>query len=136
MKSKIVFLLLFTLVLTSSYAQKKHGKAPASKKGMTCVTIFYPNGEGKTFDMDYYVKTHMPLVKQLCGDAVKLIEIDKGIAAGTPDTPVPYLAIGYLYFESVEAYRTAMGPNRDKIRADIPKFTNITPVIQISEVIQ
>ncbi|HWA33741.1 MAG TPA: EthD family reductase [Cyclobacteriaceae bacterium] len=136
MKSKTLFFLLFTLVFASAFAQKKNSKVPASKKGMICVTIFYANGEGKTFDMDYYSKTHMPLVKESCGDALKMIEIDKGIAGGAPDAPATYAAIGYLYFDSVESYRTSISPHIDKIRADIPKFTNITPVIQISEVVQ
>jgi uncharacterized protein (TIGR02118 family) len=135
MKSKLTVLLI-VLAFSLSCQQPKSATVAPTKKGMTCVTILYANGEGKTFDMDYYVKTHMPLVKSLCGDALKLIEIDKGVGGAAPDAAAPYLGIGYLYFDSVEAYRTAMGPNRDSIRADIPKFTNIVPVIQVSEVVQ
>ena len=50
--------------------------------------------------------------------------------------PVPYLAIGYFYFENMEAMKAAMGPNGDQLRADIPNYTNIQPVLQVSEVVQ
>lgn len=104
------------------------------KKGLVKVTILYPNEAGKTFDMEYYATTHMPMVASALGDALKGYTIDKGVAAGAPDAIVPYLAIGYLYFDSIEAYQTAFGPHVDKIRGDIPNYTNIKPIIQISEV--
>lgn len=106
------------------------------KKGMIKVTILYPNGEGKKFDMDYYSNKHMPLVANLLGDSLKLFEIDKGIAGRTPDEPIPYLAIGYLYFDNLSAYQHSFRPHAEKIRNDIPNYTNIQPVIQISEVIR
>jgi len=34
----------------------------------------------------------------------------------------------------MSSLQNAMGPNREKLRADIPNYTNIQPVIQISEV--
>ena len=60
--------------------------------------------------------------------------IDKGLASGTPDTPLPYLAIGYFYFETLSSLQNTIGPHLEKLRADIPNYTNILPVIQISEV--
>ena len=42
--------------------------------------------------------------------------------------------IGYFYFETMSSFQNAMGPNREKLRADVPNYTNIQPVIQISEV--
>ena len=103
---------------------------------MIKVAILYPNGDGKTFDMDYYSNTHMPMVASLFGDSLKLFAIDKGIAGRTPDEPTPYLAIGYFYFDKLSAYRNSFGPNAEKIINDIPNYTNIQPVVQISEVFQ
>ena len=34
------------------------------QKGMIKVSVMYPNGEGKHFDMEYYVNTHIPLVEE------------------------------------------------------------------------
>jgi len=36
----------------------------------------------------------------------------------------------------MEAMQKVMGPNRDQLRADIPNYTNIQPVLQVSEVVQ
>lgn len=110
--------------------------ATQTKKGMIKVTILYPNGDGKKFDMDYYSTKHMPMVASLLGDSLKLLEIDKGIAGRSPNDPVPYLAIGYLYFDRLSAYRNAFAPHAEKIRSDIPNYTDIVPVIQISEVLR
>ena len=133
MKTKFSFLLL-VLGLFFGCQQKESTHNPKIKKGMIKVAILYPNGEGKTFDMDYYASKHMPLAASLFGDSLKAMSIDKGITSGIPDVPVPYLAIGYFYFENMSSLQNAMGPNREKLRADIPNYTNIQPVIQISEV--
>lgn len=103
---------------------------------MIKVTILYSNGEDKTFDIDYYSKKHMPMVASLFGDALKAVAIDKGLASGTPDTPVPYLAVGYLYFDSISAFQSAFAAHADKITADLPNYTNIEPMVQISEVVE
>ena len=34
-------------------------------------SIFYPNEEGKTFDMDYYVNSHIPMIQEKLGGALK-----------------------------------------------------------------
>ena len=119
-----------------SFQQKILTENTQIKKGMIKVTILYPNGDGKKFDMDYYSNKHMPMVASLLGDSLKLFEIDKGIAGRTPEEPIPYLAIGYLYFERLSAYQNSFGPNAEKIRKDIPNYTNIQPVVQISEVLR
>jgi hypothetical protein len=43
----------------------------------------YPNGEGKTFDMDYYATKHMPMAASLFGNSLKTMSIDKGVAGRT-----------------------------------------------------
>jgi len=50
--------------------------------GMFKIAILYPNGEDKTFDMDYYEKKHMLMVAGFLGGNLKFYEIDKGIAGG------------------------------------------------------
>jgi uncharacterized protein (TIGR02118 family) len=116
--------------------QKKLTSTAINKKGMIKVTIFYPGGEGKKFDMEYYSTKHIPLVQSLFGDAMKGASIDKGIAVGTSGASTFYVAIGYLYFENISAYEEGFKINAQKILADIPNYTNITPVVQISEVVQ
>lgn len=122
--------------LLFGFQQKTSTENTPIKKGLIKVTILYPNGDGKKFDIDYYSNKHMPMVASLLGDSLKLFEIDKGIAGRTPNEPIPYLAIGYLYFDKISAYQNSFGPNAEKIRKDIPNYTNIQPVIQISEVLR
>lgn len=144
MKSLIrVFIMAFVLLATTNVmaqtnatSQNNSTAIPSVKKGMIKVTILYPNAEGKKFDMDYYTTKHFPLLRTLCGDALKATAIDKGIAGGAPGAPIPFLAIGYLYFDTLAAYQNAMAANVAKIRADIPNYTNVQPVIQVSEVVE
>ena len=131
----MVFLIFGAVALLTGCKQETSPGTSESKKGMIKVTILYPNGDGKTFDMDYYSNKHMPMVASLFGDALQWYAIDKGIAGRTPDEPIPYLAIGYFYFNKLSAYQNSFGPNAEKILNDIPNYTNIQPVVQISEVV-
>ena len=100
------------------------------------VAILYPNGEDKTFDMDYYEKKHMPMVARFLGKNLKFYEIDKGIAGRTPNDKVPFVAIGYFYIYDVADYNKAIAQNRDAVVSDFKNYTNIQPVILISEIRQ
>jgi uncharacterized protein (TIGR02118 family) len=51
--------------------------------------------------------------------------------AGAPPT---YSARRHLLFESVEAFRASFGPHTSEIFGDIPNYTEVQPVTQISEV--
>ncbi len=110
--------------------------SPIATAGMFKVAILYPNAEGKTFDMNYYEKTHMPLMAVLLGKNLKFYEIDKGIAGRTPSDAVPFVAIGYFYCYDVAEYNKVIVQNIDTILNDIKKYTNIQPTVQISEIKQ
>ena len=101
---------------------------------MIKVSVLYPNGEGKKFDMDYYCNQHVRLVGELLGDAVKAATVEKGIGGANPGSPATYAAMGNLYFASMDSFQNSFGPNAEKIMGDLPNFTNIEPVVQISEV--
>ncbi len=136
MKTKIFLIIFGAVALLTRCQQLASSDDSSIKKGMIKVTILYPNSDGKTFDMDYYSNKHMPMVASLLGDSLKLYTIDEGIGGRTPDEPIPYLAIGYLYFDKLSAYQNSFGPNAEKIVGDIPNYTNIQPVLQISEVLK
>lgn len=113
-------------------SQLLHTSAPGDE--LFKVAILYPNGEGKTFDMDYYETKHMPMVAGFLGKTLKFYEIDKGIAGRTPNDKVPYLAVGYFYVKDVTEYNKAVGQHRDAIVSDFKNYTNVQPIIQVSEV--
>jgi len=101
---------------------------------MIKVSVLYRGKPGNRFDVDYYLSVHMPMAKRLLGSAVKHISVEIGIGGETPGEPAPYAAIVGFTCESVEAFTTAFVPVAGQLQGDIPKYTDIQPVIQISEI--
>jgi uncharacterized protein (TIGR02118 family) len=101
---------------------------------MIKVSVLYPAGEGAKFDMDYYCKSHMPMVRRKCGAACKNVAVEQGLAGGAPGAPPTYVAMGHLYFDSVAEFQAAFAPHAAAIMGDIANYTNVQPMIQISEV--
>jgi uncharacterized protein (TIGR02118 family) len=100
---------------------------------MIKVSVMYPNREGGRFDMAYYLDKHIPMIRQKLGAALKGVAVELGIGGATPGSPAPYLALGHLLFESLQAFQTSFAPHAQAIMADIPNYTNTQPTIQISE---
>jgi uncharacterized protein (TIGR02118 family) len=135
MASKISFFLLvfsFTGFISCKTSQLK--QTSTTEVGTFKVEILYASGEDKTFDMDYYEKKHMPMVAGFLGKNLKFYEIDKGISGRTPNDKAPFVAIGYFYITDVAEYNKAIAQNRDAIISDFKNYTNIQPVVQISEI--
>ncbi|PCC98010.1 EthD family reductase [Halopseudomonas pelagia] len=102
---------------------------------MIKVSVMYPNKPGARFNHDYYRDTHMPLVKKLMGDACDHYTVDKGLSGATPGTDATYIAMCHIYCESVEVFQRSFGPHAGTLTADVPNYTDLTPVFQISEVV-
>ena len=102
---------------------------------MIKVSVMYPNNPGARFDHDYYREKHMPLVKARMGDACRYYTIDKGLAGGAPGAPATYVGMCHIFCDSVEAFQKGFGPNAQEIMGDIPNYTDLAPVIPISEVV-
>jgi uncharacterized protein (TIGR02118 family) len=94
---------------------------------MIRLSVLYPDGEGATFDHDYYREKHVPLALRAWG--LESGEINVGVDG-------PYVAAVHALFESPEAMQTAMASElMGEVMADIANYTNITPVLQISEIV-
>ena len=102
---------------------------------MIKVSVMYPNTPGNRFNHEYYRDKHMPLVKARMGEACKYYTIDKGLAGGAPGALATYVGMCHIFCESVEAFQAGFGPHEKEIMADITNYTDLSPVIQISEVI-
>ena len=96
--------------------------------------VLYPARPGARFDHAYYRDKHMPLLARRLGSACLSYTVDKGLAAGAPGAPSPYLAACSVLAESVEVLQGALGPHLPEIRADVANYTDAEPVIWISEV--
>jgi uncharacterized protein (TIGR02118 family) len=102
---------------------------------MIKVSVMYPNTAGARFDHDYYRDKHMPMLKEKMGDACKSYTIDKGLAGGAPGAPAPYIGMCHIFCDSVESFQAAFGPHMKAIMADVPNYTDLKLVMQISEVV-
>lgn len=103
---------------------------------MIRVSAYYPYASDGKFDLDYYTGKHMAMVGERLKDmGLVKWEVDKGLAGGQPGAPAPFVAIGHLYFNSVDEFQKAFGAHAAEIMGDIPNFTDQQPEIQISEII-
>jgi uncharacterized protein (TIGR02118 family) len=101
---------------------------------MIRVNVLYPHNSGSTFDMDYYLGKHMPMVKEKLGGALLAMTVDQGLSGGQPGTAAAFRVVASLSFDSAEAFERAFLPAAAEIQGDIPHYTNIAPIIQISDV--
>ncbi|HZP28450.1 MAG TPA: EthD family reductase [Acidimicrobiia bacterium] len=95
---------------------------------MIRLSVYYPATEGATFDHDYYREKHVPLAVKAWG--LDGAEIDKGVNG-------PYVAGVHFRFESLDAMNAALGgAGTGEIMADVANYTNISPVLQTSEIVE
>ena len=98
---------------------------------MVCVvTVSYPAAPDATFDIDYYLKHHMPLVQR------------KWQRYGLTDWPVRKLDNGarysyeaIMYWASADQVKEAVAKDSVEIMRDIPNFCNKAPVQMIGSVV-
>jgi uncharacterized protein (TIGR02118 family) len=85
--------------------------------------------------MEYYCNSHIPLVAKTLAGTLKTASYDKGLGGGAPGSPATFVAMANLYFNSMEEFSQAFAVGAGTLMADLPNFTDIEPVIQVSEVI-
>jgi uncharacterized protein (TIGR02118 family) len=105
--------------------------ASDKKETIMRVSIYYPSHDGSTFDADYYLSSHMPLVREKLGSALLRDEVWRG--AGEGSSPAPYEVVLHMHCADAESFNAAFAPHAKVLTADIPNYTNITPVIQLEE---
>jgi uncharacterized protein (TIGR02118 family) len=98
--------------------------------------VVYPNEPDTTFDTDYYLKTHMPLVAQHWGPAGlkswSVVKYERDLEGTSPK----YLIAATLVWESEEAVKAAVaGEAAAIVFGDIPNVTNKKPVTLAGSVI-
>ena len=102
---------------------------------MNRISILYPsNGR---FDFAYYIETHMPMAIELLSahPGFKGVSVERGLAGAVPSSEPAYIAMCHFLFESVEDFMAAFIPNAAVLQGDIPNYTDVKPVIQVSEVL-
>jgi len=100
---------------------------------MAKIVTFYPKDGGTNFDMKYYCEKFVPFLEKLWGDALKGVEVDRGVYGGEPDTDAFFIAMGQFIFDTQEEAIQAYFSNLDKIEAERLNFTDIKPIAQITD---
>jgi uncharacterized protein (TIGR02118 family) len=100
---------------------------------LVLVSVMYPNEPGSTFNRDYYLQTHIPLVRERWNRmGLEDLRLVRGV--GTADgNPAPYQVIALLTWRSMQDFQDAGRAHGQEIFGDIPNFTSVKPVVQISE---
>ena len=103
---------------------------------MVRISIFYPNRPDGRFDMAYYLETHMPasIERLSAGKGYRGVSVDRGMGGRAPGAPAPYVAVCQYLFDTAEDFMAAFAPHADFLQGDIANYTDIEPVIQVSEV--
>lgn len=92
---------------------------------MIKVSVMYPKADDATFDMEYYKTKHFEIVDRTMKPA--RWDIESGVDG-------PYVTIGNLYYESMDALQAGMGQAAEA-QADVVNFTNTTSTVQVSEIL-
>ena len=68
---------------------------------MVMISIVYPNRKGSKFDLEYYIKTHMPIsIERLSTHAgFKGVSVVRGMEGGVPDSEPAYVAMCHYLFD-------------------------------------
>lgn len=93
---------------------------------MIAVHILYPKTDDSTFDMEYYVGSHMPMLADALGDACT--------GWGASGASGNWAAIGWAMVASQDAFDAAMAEHGGKIISDLANYTNVQPELVIGEV--
>lgn len=102
---------------------------------MIKVSVMYPNKSGARFDHNYYRDKHMPLIARRMGTGLKYYTVDRGLSGESADAEPAYVGMCHLLCETLETYHAAFDPYARELFGDIRNFTDLTPVVQISEVV-
>lgn len=102
---------------------------------MVVISVMYPATANATFDMEYYREKHVPMVGDRWGNmGLREAKILQGVGAPGGGTAT-YSVIALLTFESVDALQQALELHGREIVGDIANFTNVTPIIQVNNVL-
>jgi uncharacterized protein (TIGR02118 family) len=97
-----------------------------------CVSAIYSNEPGTRFDGEYYIKKHTPMAKVLMSPlGLREIRTILGLEA-LDGSAAPYWAVSEMLFDTREKFDAAMAACGEALFADLPNYTNTTPVLQIS----
>lgn len=92
-------------------------------------SVFYPVGSDAKFDMDYYIKTHMPLVKKnwepfgLVG--YEVVQYSHGLDGLNLHSTKHHLSVqAFLTWHDLDGLQKALKEKGPTVFGDVPNFSN------------
>jgi len=104
------------------------------KTARFCLSVMYPWQADARFDFDYYRDKHLAMMSQLYDKSVGKFQVRKGLRKGDGSSPA-FIAVMTVEILSMEGFDAAGKEHLPKLFADLPNFSNITPVGQIEEIV-
>jgi len=111
---------------------------------MYMVAFMYPNKQGATFNLDHFIKVHLPLglhqtFKHLAIKPKKLVVYSPTWNVGPPGALLPYIAISSCFFDTradAEKFSGLFGFEEAArlLSADFPNYTPGPPDVMMAEV--
>lgn len=103
---------------------------------MIRIAVMYPNEPGKRFDMDYYLQSHMPLVRErYTAHGLIGADVDEALSK-SGERAAPFLVIAYMTFPGMDEFMAATKAAGKEVMADVQNFTDIQPQVQISRIVE
>ncbi|KAF2091880.1 hypothetical protein K490DRAFT_30888 [Saccharata proteae CBS 121410] len=94
------------------------------------ITVLYPNVSDATFNLEYYLSSHMPMVqKEFGAHGMKGWRVQKYVGRS------PYSMQATLEFENQEQFKNALQHAAGPVLGDVPNFSNKSPVLMVGEVV-
>jgi uncharacterized protein (TIGR02118 family) len=100
---------------------------------MVRITIIYPAKDSAHFDMEYYLTVHAPLALNRLGNCIAGFTVDVGLSEPLMPAPI-FVAAGHYLCATVADFMSAYMPHAAELQADVANYTNIVPIVQVSEV--
>jgi uncharacterized protein (TIGR02118 family) len=99
-------------------------------------TVLYPATPSSTFDMSYYLSSHMPLVAEKWGpfglQAWSVVNLTNEHDGGLKP---PYSVQATLVWDKAESIKTAIDKEGEVVFGDVKNFSNEAPVFMVGEVV-
>jgi uncharacterized protein (TIGR02118 family) len=103
---------------------------------MIRVTVSYPSHEACQFNHEYYQSVHAQLIRDKLGaHGLLKLEIDQALADRGGKLPAS-VAAAHMFFNDIDSFKAAMAAEGKALGEDRENYTDIIPVVAISQVIQ
>jgi uncharacterized protein (TIGR02118 family) len=101
----------------------------------TTITVLYENVDDATFDLDYYMAKHMPLVDEKFKPfGIKGWRVLKAVGTPTGEKPL-FSIIANLEFDDAAQFKAAVAAEGGPVFGDVPNFSNKSPVVVIGDLV-